>query len=37
LGQHLIGLEEVDDGLWSVHFCNVLLTRVDEGDRIVSG
>jgi hypothetical protein len=22
LGQHLIGLEEVDDGLWSIHFCN---------------
>ncbi|HEX2881992.1 MAG TPA: IS481 family transposase [Polyangiaceae bacterium] len=37
LGQHLIGLEEVDDGLWSIHFCNVLLARVDERDRILRG
>ncbi|SRR5437867_13277963 len=32
LKQHPIGLEEVDDGIWSIHFCNVLLGRVDERD-----
>ena len=26
LKQHTIGLEEVDDGIWSIHFCRVLLT-----------
>ena len=32
LKQHPVGLEEVDDGIWSIHFCNVLLGRVDERD-----
>src|SRR5256714_8632771 len=30
LKQHTIGLEEIDDGLWSIHFCNVLLGGIDE-------
>jgi transposase InsO family protein len=29
IGEH-IGLEEIDDGLWSVHFCDVLIGRFDE-------
>jgi putative transposase len=32
LKQELVGLEEVDDGIWSLYFCNVLLARVDERD-----
>jgi len=35
LKQHSIGLEEVDDGIWSIHFCNVLLGRTDERDYII--
>jgi putative transposase len=35
LKQHTIGLEEVDDGIWSIHFCNVLLGRLDERDYII--
>jgi len=27
--QH-IGIEEVEDGLWSVHFCHLVLARIDE-------
>src|SRR5262249_22790661 len=30
-----IGLEEVDDGIWSIYFCQVLLGRVDERDGII--
>ena len=30
LKQEWIGLEEVDDGLWSVYFYDVLLARLDE-------
>src|SRR5882762_7926184 len=37
LKQHAIGLEEVDDGIWSIHFCRVLLGRVDERDYIIRG
>ena len=37
LKQHTIGLEEVDDGIWSIHFCRVLLGRVDERDYIIRG
>jgi hypothetical protein len=37
LDQQLIGLEEVDDGVWSIHFCHVLLARVDERDFIIRG
>jgi len=25
LKQHPVGLEEVEDGIWSIHFCHVLL------------
>jgi hypothetical protein len=28
-------VEEVDNGIWSIHFCNVLLARVDERDHIL--
>jgi hypothetical protein len=30
LAQEWIGLEEVEDGLWSVYFYDVLLARLDE-------
>ncbi len=36
LKQHQVGLEEVDDGIWSLHFCHVLLGRIDERDSIPS-
>ena len=35
LKQHPVGLEEVADGVWSIHFCQVLLGRVDERDYII--
>ena len=35
LKQHPSGLEEIDDGVWSIHFCRVLLGRVDERDYII--
>jgi hypothetical protein len=35
LKQEVVGLEEVDDGVWSIHFCHVLLARVDERDYII--
>jgi hypothetical protein len=35
LKQHMLGLEEVDDGVWSLYFCNVLLARVDERDYVI--
>jgi transposase InsO family protein len=35
LKQHPVGLEEIDDGVWSIHFCHVLLGRVDERDYII--
>src|SRR5437870_5539048 len=37
LKQHTIGLEEVADGIWSIHFCRVLLGRVDERDYVIRG
>ena len=37
LKQHRIGLEEVEDGIWSVFFCNVLLGRIDERQALVRG
>jgi hypothetical protein len=37
LKQHHIGLEETDDGIWSIHFCNVLLGRLDEQDYRIRG
>jgi hypothetical protein len=27
-----VGLEEVDDGIWSIYFYDVLLARLDERD-----
>ena len=35
LQQHPVGLEEIDDGIWSIHFCQVLLGRVDERDYLI--
>jgi transposase InsO family protein len=35
LKQLPIGLEEVADGIWSIHFCAVLLGRIDERDYII--
>ena len=35
LKQHPVGLGEVDDSIWSVHFCRVLLGRVDERDYFI--
>jgi transposase InsO family protein len=32
-----IGLEEVDDGIWSVYLCDVLLGRLDERKALVTG
>ena len=37
LRQHRVGLEEVDDGIWSLYFCNVLLGRIDERKALVKG
>ena len=37
LKQHTIGLEEVADGIWSIHFCRVLLGRFDERDCVIHG
>jgi hypothetical protein len=30
LAQHWIGFEETDDGVWSVHFYDVLIARLEE-------
>ena len=35
LDNYVVGLEEVDDGIWSIHFVSVLLARVDERDDII--
>jgi hypothetical protein len=35
LQQHPVGLEEVGDGIWSIHFCQVLLGRVDGRDYVI--
>ena len=37
LNQHAIGLEEIDDGIWSIYFGQVLLARLDERDFEVRG
>jgi putative transposase len=37
LRQHRIGLEEVDDGIWSLFFCDVLLGRIDERKALMTG
>ena len=35
LEDYPVGLEEIADGVWSIHFCHVRLGHVDERDRIV--
>ena len=35
LDNHYVGLEDVDDGIWSIHFGTVLLARFDERDGII--
>ncbi len=35
LKQQVPGLEEVDDGVWSIYFCNVLLARVHQRDYVI--
>ena len=37
LSRELVGLEEVDDGIWSLHFGPFLLARFDERDRRLEG
>ena len=32
-----VGLEETDDGIWSLHFNHVLLGKIDERDLVLSG
>ncbi len=34
---HLIGLDEVDDGIWAIYFNTVLLAKLDERDYIIRG
>ena len=35
LKPHHIGLDETDDGIWSIYFGTVLLGKVDERDMII--
>jgi hypothetical protein len=35
LKQHPVGLEEIEDDVWPIYFCHVLLGRVDERDHII--
>jgi putative transposase len=37
LRQLPVGLEEIDDGIWSIYFMNVLLGRVDEREMKIHG
>jgi hypothetical protein len=37
LKPHHIGLEEVNDGIWSISFGRVRLARLDERDAIIRG
>ena len=30
-----VGLDEVDDGIWSIYFCNVLIARFDERKYVI--
>jgi len=34
---HRIGLEETDDGIWSIYFNTVLIATLDERDYIIRG
>lgn len=37
LTHHHIGLEETDDGIWSIYFNAVLLAKLDERDYVIRG
>lgn len=37
LKQQHIGLEEIDNGIWSIYFHHVLLARLDERDYVIRG
>ncbi len=37
LGNYHIGLEEVEDGIWSIDFGTVVLARFDERDCSIRG
>jgi hypothetical protein len=37
LVDQLIGLEEAEDGIWSIYFNTVLLATLDERDYIIRG
>lgn len=37
LKQYHIGLEETDDGIWSIYFGTVLLAKLDERDMVIRG
>ncbi len=37
LTHHHIGLEETEDGIWSIYFNTVLLAKLDERDYIIRG
>ena len=37
LKAHRVGLEEVDDRIWSLYFCHVLLGRIDERKALMKG
>lgn len=37
LTHHHIGLEETDDGIWSIYFNTVLLAKLDERDYLIRG
>ena len=37
LAEECVGIEEVDDGLWSVYFGPLLLGRFDERDLDLNG
>ena len=37
LVDHRIGLEETDDGIWSIYFNTVLIATLDERDYIIRG
>ena len=35
LKQHHLGLEETDDGIWSIYFGTVLLAKVEKRDMVI--
>lgn len=37
LDQHPVGLAGIDDGIWPIYLCHVLLVMVNERDRVVRG